>query len=113
MSERKLDDNPIGIGFHAKVYSFKFNKSQTKKELKKLVYKKEKEGWCPYLLELYDFKPKYYNQYFMEIGKYENKSKQRTLINILYKLKKKLKILLNSIYYIVLQIFPLKKEMQW
>ena len=97
MSERKLNDNPIGIGFHAKVYAFKLNQSQTKKEIKKLAYKKEKEGGSPYtidihitsaiLLALYDFQPKYYNQDFMEIGKYENKSKQRSFINISYKYK--------------------------
>ena len=34
------------------------------------------------LLAFYDFQPKYYNQYFMEIGKYENKSKERTFIKI-------------------------------
>ena len=77
----------IGVGFHGKVYNFQLKSSQTKKSNKKLALKLVKEG-IPYtidihitsaiLLALYDFQPKYYNRYFMEIGKYENKSKQRS-----------------------------------
>ena len=81
----------IGIGFHGKVYNFQLNSSQTKKSGKKLALKLVKEG-IPYtidihitsaiLLAFYDFQPKYYNRYFMEIGKYENKSKKRTFQNL-------------------------------
>ena len=77
----------IGVGFHGKVYNFQLKSSHTKKNNKKLALKLVKEG-IPYtidihitsaiLLALYDFQPKYYNRYFMEIGKYENKSKQRS-----------------------------------
>ena len=77
----------IGVGFHGKVYNFQLKSSHTKKNNKKLALKLIKEG-IPYtidihitsaiLLALYDFQPKYYNRYFMEIGKYENKSKQRS-----------------------------------
>ena len=77
----------IGIGFHGKVYNFQLNSSQTKKSGKKLALKLVREG-IPYtidihitsaiLLAFYDFQPKYYNKYFMEIGKYENKSKKRS-----------------------------------
>ena len=81
----------IGIGFHGKVYNFQLNSSQTKKSGKKLALKLVKEG-IPYtidihitsaiLLAFYDFQPKYYNRYFMEIGKYENKSKKRSFQNL-------------------------------
>ena len=77
----------IGVGFHGKVYNFQLKSSHTKKNNKKLALKLIKEG-IPYtidihitsaiLLALYDFQPKYYNRYFMEIGKYESKSKQRS-----------------------------------
>ena len=92
ISNVKLGRN-IGNGLHGKVYSFKLNSSQTKKDSKYLAYKHEKGEGVPYpidihitsaiLLALYDFQPKYYNQYFMEIGKYENKSKNRTFQTIL------------------------------
>ena len=81
----------IGVGFHGKVYNFQLNSSQTKKSGKKLALKLVKEG-IPYtidihitsaiLLAFYDFQPKYYNRYFMEIGKYENKSKKRSFQNL-------------------------------
>jgi hypothetical protein len=80
----------IGIGFHGKVYNFQLNSSQTKKSNKRLALKLVKEG-IPYnidihitsaiLLALYDFQPKYYNKYFMEIGNYDNKSKYRVFQN--------------------------------
>ena len=81
----------IGIGFHGKVYNFQLNSSQTKKNGKRLALKLVKEG-IPYtidihitsaiLLAFYDFQPKYYNKYFMEIGKYDSKSKERTFQNL-------------------------------
>ena len=83
---QKNRDNRIGAGFHGKVYFYKLRNSQTKKESKKLAFKDQKEG-PPYtidihitsaiLLALYDFQPKYYNLYFMEIGNYSLKSKER------------------------------------
>ena len=81
----------IGTGFHGKVYSYELNSSQTKIRTKKLALKLTKEG-KPYtidihitsaiLLALYDFQPKYYNFYFMEIGNYDYKSKQRKFKHI-------------------------------
>ena len=83
---KKTRENRIGAGFHGKVYFYKLRTSQTKKESKTLAYKQQKEG-PPYtidihitsaiLLALYEFQPKYYNLYFMEIGNYQGKSKER------------------------------------
>ena len=85
-------DYKVGEGANGKVYSIKPNELITKKTKKALAYKLQKNG-IPYnidihmssaaLLALYDFQPKYYNQYFMEIGKYENKSRERTFIRVL------------------------------
>jgi len=39
------------------------------------------------LLAFYDFQPKYYNQYFMENGNYENKNKEIIFIKVqMYKI---------------------------
>ena len=94
-NENKLSkvycENKIGTGFHAFVFAFKMKKSSTKKKKKYLAFKAQKIG-IPYtidihitsaiLLALYDFQPKYYNQFFMEIGQYENKSNQRKFYNL-------------------------------
>ena len=88
----------IGNGSQGTIYSFnlKTNK-QTKKPSKKLAVKLQKFK-DPYpinihitsaiLLALYGFQPKYYNNYFMEIGSYPYKSDERefhTLTGNLYK----------------------------
>jgi len=84
--------NKIGKGKYGQIYKFKLDSSQTKKNEKYLAYKYQISG-IPYninihftsavLLILYGFQPKYYNQFFMEIGSYENKNKQRVFQNIL------------------------------
>lgn len=83
--------NKIGTGFHARVYSFKIKNSCTKKKKKYLAFKEQNIG-IPYtidihitsaiLLALYGFQPKYYNQFFMEIGQYGSKSNQRKFYNL-------------------------------
>ena len=85
-------DVKVGEGTNGKVYSIKPGKLIAKKSQKDLAYKLKQSG-IPYnidihmssaaLLALYEFQPKYYNQYFMAIGKYENKSKERTFIRVL------------------------------
>ena len=85
-------DHKVGEGANGKVYSIKPDELITKKAKKALACKSQIKG-IPYnidihmssaaLLAFYDFQPKYYNQYFMEIGKYENKSKERTFIRVL------------------------------
>lgn len=97
VSNIKLGNN-IGNGLHGKVYSFRLDSSQTKKKIKNIAFKKEKEEGVPYpidvhitsaiLLALYDFQPKYYNKYFMEIGSYKNKSIQRIFKKIPFETKK-------------------------
>ena len=81
----------VGLGFNGEIYSIKPDKLITKKKRKTLAFKSQKKG-IPYnidihissalLLAFYDFQPKYYNQYYMEIGKYENKSKERIFIKV-------------------------------
>ena len=88
---KKTRENRIGTGFHGKVYFYNLKSPQTKKESKTLAYKKQKEG-PPYtidihitsaiLLALYEFQPKYYNLYFMEIGNYPGKSKERAFSRV-------------------------------
>jgi len=88
---KKTRENRIGTGFHGKVYFYNLKSSKTKKESKTLAYKKQKEG-PPYtidihitsaiLLALYEFQPKYYNLYFMEIGNYPGKSKERAFSRV-------------------------------
>ena len=84
---KKTRENRIGTGFHGKVYFYNLRTSQTKKQSKTLAYK-DQNGRPPYtidihitsavLLALYEFQPKYYNLYFMEIANYPGKSKERT-----------------------------------
>ena len=84
--------NMIGSGYNGKIYAFPLNEHQTKKKEKLLAYKKVNYDGRPYymdihivsavLLAYYDFQPKYYNHYFMEIGDYENKSRQRSFYNV-------------------------------
>ena len=98
----------LGTGFHGIVYAYKLNSDQTKKKKKCLAYKQQEEG-RPYtvdihitsaiLLALYDFQPKYYNLIFMEIGRYENKSKQRKFQTLLAEGKK---IIEDNIKYYIL-----------
>ena len=83
--------NKIGKRLYGNIYKFKLDPSQTKKDKKYLAYKAQNSG-IPYpidvhftsavLLVLYGFQPKYYNQFFMEIGSYKNKNKQREFINV-------------------------------
>ena len=83
--------NKIGKGLYGKVYKVKLDSSQTKKKEKYLAYKDQASG-IPYtmdvhftsavLLVVYGFQPKYYNQFFMEIGTYENKNKERVFHNV-------------------------------
>ena len=78
---------PIGKGVNGIIYSFKPDELNTKKSRKKLAFKDQKVG-TPYnidkhivsaiLLAYYDFQPKYYNKYFMEVGTYDNKSDERS-----------------------------------
>ena len=89
---RRRYDFKIGSGCNAKIYSFKPYDLKTKKKSKKLAYKDQENG-IPYnidihitsaiLLAFYDFQPKYYNQYFMEIGQYDDKSKERSFQDII------------------------------
>ena len=85
-------DVKVGKGANGKVYSIKAGKLIAKKSQKALAYKLQQSGISynidihmssASLLALYEFQPKYYNQYFMEIGNNENKSKERTFIRIL------------------------------
>ena len=79
-------DELIGSGSHATIYSFKLKNNRTKKDDKKLALKIQNYG-NPFtldihinsaiLLALYGFQPKYYNNIFMELGNYPNKSQQR------------------------------------
>jgi len=83
-------DNRVGKGVNGEIYSIKPDELITKKVKKDLAFKLTKIG-KPYnidihissaiLLAYYDFQPKYYNHYFMEIGKYEKKNKERIFIN--------------------------------
>ena len=87
---RCLKNCLIGKGVNGKIYTFKPEGLKTKKAKKKLAYKAQK-FWKPYnidkhivsaiLLAYYDFQPKYYNQFFMEVGMYDNKSSQRSFKN--------------------------------
>ena len=82
----------IGSGKYGQIYSFKPDNINTKKKYKALAYKLQEKG-IPYdidihitsaiLLALYDFQPKYYNQYFMEVGNYYDKSNQRKFEKVL------------------------------
>jgi len=104
-------DYKVGEGANGKVYSIKPGGLITKKAKKALAYKLQKNG-IPYnidihissaaLLALYDFQPKYYNQYFMEIGKYENKRKERTFIKILRGIIESEKITTKNIKWYIL-----------
>ena len=80
--------NKIGKGLNGEIYAIKREDIKTKKEFKYFAFKKYKNNKkIPYplnihissaiLLALYDFQPKYYNQYFMEINEYKNKNIQR------------------------------------
>ena len=101
----------IGVGYHAHVYNYYLNSKQTKKKSKKLALKLERDGGIPYpidvhitsaiLLALYDFQPKYYNKYFMEMGIYENKSKQRRFKDMI----KTKNIIENNIKFYILYNF--------
>ena len=81
----------IGKGVNGTIYAVRTDGLKTKKNRKKLAYKEQKVG-TPYninkhivssiLLAYYDFQPKYYNKYFMEMGMYNNKSGQRSFKNI-------------------------------
>jgi hypothetical protein len=82
----------IGSGLNGRVYTFKLDSTQTKKNSKSIAYKylKDKDSYnfdihisSAILLALYGFQPKYYNKYFMEIGDYEGKSQQRKFLNLM------------------------------
>ena len=94
-NDKKIKDlntkvSKVGQGVNAKIYSIRPDKLITKKKKKTLAFKSQKKE-KPYnidihilsavLLAFYDFQPKYYNQYFMENGNYENKNKERIFIN--------------------------------
>ena len=84
--------NKIGQGSKGIIYSYKLKKDvQTNKSSKRLALKFQKSGdpftidihiTSAILLALYGFQPKYYNNIFMEIGAYENKSIQRLFHSI-------------------------------
>ena len=85
-------DEIIGTGSQGTIYSFNLkNRNQTKKSSKKLAVKIQNYG-TPYsidihitsaiLLAFYGFQPKYYNNNFMEIGNYPNKSQKREFHSI-------------------------------
>ena len=108
-SEIVLDNssnNIIGKGLYGKIHKYKLDSSQTKKDEKCLAYKDQIQG-IPYtidvhftsaiLLVLYGFQPKYYNQFFMEIGSYENKNKQRVFQNLFSQGKNIVQNLINNI----------------
>jgi len=85
-------DKKIGSGLNGRVYTFKLDSTQTKKNSKNIAYKflKDKDSYnfdihvsSAILLALYGFQPKYYNKYFMEIGDYEGKSQQRRFLNLM------------------------------
>ena len=95
-NDKKIKDlntkvSKVGQGVNAKIYSIRPDKLITKKKKKTLAFKSQKKE-KPYnidihissavLLAFYDFQPKYYNQYFMENGNYENKNKERIFIKI-------------------------------
>ena len=95
-NDKKIKDlntkvSKVGQGVNAKIYSIRPDKLITKKKKKTLAFKSQKKE-KPYnidihissaiLLAFYDFQPKYYNQYFMEYGNYENKNKERIFIKI-------------------------------
>ena len=98
---RHLKSHIIGKGVKGTIYSIKPEGLKTKKTRKKLAFKDQKVG-KPYnidkhivsaiLLAYYDFQPKYYNKYFMEVGMYDNKSDQRSfkIFKKFYKEKEKL-----------------------
>ena len=119
VSNIKLGNN-IGNGLHGKVYSFRLDSSQTKKKIKNIAFKKEKEEGVPYpidvhitsaiLLALYDFQPKYYNKYFMEIGSYKNKSIQRIFKKISF--ENKIMIENNIKFYILYNFTNISDQIQ-
>lgn len=86
----------IGIGGRGEIFAVKPENVQTKKIYKYFAFKRQQKN-IPYplnihissaiLLALYDFQPKYYNQYFMEINEYKNKNIQRVFkdVNFAYK----------------------------
>ena len=108
---RRRYDFKIGSGCNAKIYSFKPYNLKTKKKSKKLAYKDQKNG-IPYnidihitsaiLLAFYDFQPKYYNQYFMEIGQYDDKSKERSFQDIIRSSVETAKFVKNNIKWYIL-----------
>ena len=88
ISKDKIElKNKIGNGLNGEIYAIKPKDIKTKKEVKFFAFKKYNNKKIPFpldihissaiLLALYDFQPKYYNQYFMEINEYKNKNIQR------------------------------------
>ena len=112
-------DYLVGEGINGKVYSIKPDELITKKEKKSLAFKLTKIG-KPYnidvhissaiLLAFYDFQPKYYNQYFMEIGKYERKNKERIFIEVKKDLNPSMKIIMKNIRWYILFNFTNIKD---
>ena len=86
----------IGNGRRGEIFAVKPETVQTKKIYKCFAFKRQKKN-IPYpldihiasaiLLALYDFQPKYYNQYFMEINEYKNKNIQRAFKNVNFEYK--------------------------
>ena len=115
-------DYKIGKGVNGKVYSIRPDELITKKRKKTLAFKLQKIG-IPYnidihissaaLLAFYDFQPKYYNKYFMEIGKYENKSKERIFIKVRNDLILNEKTTIKNIrWYILFNFTNIKDQVQ-
>ena len=112
-------DYRIGKGINGTVYSIKPDELITKKVKKALAFKLTKIG-KPYnidihiasaaLLAYYDFQPKYYNQYFMEIGKYEKKNKERIFIKIKKDLNTCQQITIKNIRWFILFNFTNIKD---
>ena len=110
----KILSNQIGKGVNGIIYSFKPEGLKTKKTRKKLAYKQQ-QVCSPYnvdkhivsalLLAYYDFQPKYYNKYFMEVGTYDNKSGQRSFKNVNIACFNSEKMLENNMKNYILHIF--------
>ena len=112
----------VGKGVNGKIYSIKPDELITKKLKKTLAFKLAKIG-KPYnidihissaaLLAYYDFQPKYYNKFFMEIGKYEKKNKERIFINVKKDLNIDKQLIIKNIrWYILYNFTNIKDQVQ-
>ena len=102
--------NRIGRGLNGEIFAIRPKDMKSKKEYKCFAFKKHKVAYplnihisSAILLALYDFQPKYYNGYIMEINEYKNKNIERIFKDPIH--EQRTKINENEISWYILYNF--------